>query len=139
MHWDFALIFLLLAVVLPLMGRARMRKLLAMPQVRSLESLAITAALCEEFLYRGFGMAALTRRVWPSVCVILATSLLFGLAHVYQGRGGFITPTVLGTVFAIERIAYDSPAPVTVSHSSVDVPAGLAGPPFLMRKDGASE
>src|SRR5213595_1427538 len=47
-------------------------------------ALAITAGLCEEFLYRGFAMAVLDHvglRAWAG---ILLSSVLFGLAHSYQ-------------------------------------------------------
>ncbi len=56
-------------------------------------ALAVTAGLCEEFLYRGFAMAALTRAGLPSWGVVLLSSVLFGLAHLYQGRGGLVEHT----------------------------------------------
>src|SRR5260370_23095859 len=51
-------------------------------------ALAITAGLCEEFLYRGFAMAVLVRAGLQAWAVVLISSILFGLAHSYQGRGG---------------------------------------------------
>src|SRR4029077_19467647 len=51
-------------------------------------ALSVTAGLCEEFLYRGFAMAALTRVGLPVAVVILISSVIFGLAHLYQGRAG---------------------------------------------------
>src|SRR5260370_34637374 len=44
MPWDFWLILAVLAVVLPLRGRARMKKVLAMPRVRSMERLVVYAS-----------------------------------------------------------------------------------------------
>src|SRR5580704_5249736 len=59
-------------------------------------ALAITAGLCEEFLYRGFAMAVLTRVGLPVWSVVLLSSILFGLAHLYQGRGGLVSTLVVG-------------------------------------------
>jgi membrane protease YdiL (CAAX protease family) len=226
MSWDIALIFFVLGVLLPWRGRARMKKLLGVPQVGTVErlvlyastigfqwlavavvawrawahgytaeelglaihgrtkifvaafvgastiatlqwlnlrrmgrlptksrgpvqaiaerilprstiemlpffALAITAGLCEEFLYRGFAMAVLVRMGSPVWAVILISSVLFGLAHLYQGRGGFFSTLVIGTVFGTGRMAYDSLIPVIFWHGAVDVVAGIAGPRYL--------
>lgn len=95
-------------------------------------ALAATAGICEEFLYRGFAMAALTHVGAPSWAVVAVSSILFGLAHIYQGRGGLISTLLIGTVFGIARIKYDSLAPVVSWHIAVDVVAGVAGPRFLL-------
>lgn len=96
-------------------------------------ALAITAGLCEEFLYRGFAMAALRRAGLPLWGVVLGSAVLFGLAHLYQGRGGLVGTLVLGAVFGAARIAYDSLLPVIVWHAAIDVVAGLAGPRYLLK------
>jgi membrane protease YdiL (CAAX protease family) len=96
-------------------------------------ALAITAGLCEEFLYRGFAMAVLTRVGLPVWSVVLLSSILFGLAHLYQGRGGLVSTLVVGTVLGSGRIAYDSLVPVIFWHSAIDVVAGIAGPRYLLR------
>jgi membrane protease YdiL (CAAX protease family) len=97
-------------------------------------ALAATAGLCEEFLYRGFAMAALTRAGLPTWSVVLLSSVLFGLAHLYQGRGGLISTLVIGTVFGTARIAYDGMVPVMVWHFAVDAVAGFAGPKYLLKR-----
>jgi membrane protease YdiL (CAAX protease family) len=96
-------------------------------------ALAITAGLCEEFLYRGFAMAMLSRVGFPVWAVVLLSSVLFGLAHLYQGRGGLVSTLVVGTVLGTGRIAYDSVVPVIFWHSAIDVVAGIAGPRYLLR------
>jgi uncharacterized protein len=226
MPWDFWLIFLVLGVLLPWRGRARMKKLLAMPQVSSTErlvlyaatiafqwlaaaivgwrvwahgysalqvglvlhgrtkiaiaalvgagviatlqwlnlrrvgrlplesrgplqaiaerilpqsavellpylALAITAGLCEEFLYRGFAMAALAHVGLPAWLVVLLSSLLFGLAHGYQGRGGMVMTFLVGLVLGVSRLAYNSLVPAIFWHTAVDMVAGLAGWRYL--------
>ena len=95
--------------------------------------LALTAGLCEEFLYRGFAMAALTRAGLPVWGVVLLSSVLFGLAHLYQGRGGIVSTLIIGTVFGTARIAYDGLVPVMAWHFAVDAVAGVAGPKYLVK------
>jgi CAAX protease family protein len=94
-------------------------------------ALAVTAGLCEEFLYRGFALAAFTRAGLPTWTVVLLSAILFGLAHLYQGRSGLLGTMILGLLFGIARIAYDSLVPVIVWHIAVDVVAGVAGPRYL--------
>jgi uncharacterized protein len=95
-------------------------------------ALALTAGLCEEFLYRGFAMAVLSRTGLPAGVVILLSSILFGLAHLYQGRAGFVSTTLLGILFGISRAALGSLVPVAAWHIGVDLVAGIAGPRYLI-------
>jgi membrane protease YdiL (CAAX protease family) len=94
-------------------------------------ALAVTAGVCEEFLYRGFAMAALTRMGLATWIVVIITSVLFGLAHTYQGRGGVAGTAVLGLVFGSTRALVQSLMPVVMWHAVIDLIAGIAGPKFL--------
>ena len=94
--------------------------------------LAVTAGLCEEFLYRGFTMAALARLSLPLWAVILLSSILFALAHLYQGRTGFVSTLIIGGLFGTARTVYDSLLPVMAWHAAFDAVAGLAGPKYLL-------
>src|SRR5216684_7561826 len=94
-------------------------------------ALAITAGLCEEFLYRGFAMAVLVQAGLRAWAVVLISSVLFGLAHSYQGRGGIAMTLLIGTILGTSRIAYDCLVPAVFWHSAVDVVAGTAGPRYL--------
>jgi membrane protease YdiL (CAAX protease family) len=96
-------------------------------------ALAVTAGLCEEFLYRGFAMAVLSRMGLPTATVILFSSIIFGLAHLYQGRSGLVSTMVLGILFGISRVALGSLIPVIVWHMGVDVVAGIGGPRYLIQ------
>jgi CAAX protease family protein len=228
MPWDFWLIFLALGVLLPWRGRSRMKKLLAMPHVSSMErlvlyastmafqwlavavvgwrlwahgytaaqlglpfhdrtrlgiaaivgavtigslqwlnlrrvgripvesrgplqaiaerilpqstvellpylALAVTAGLCEEFLYRGFAMAALAHAGLAAWLVVMVSSVLFGLAHSYQGRGGMVMTFAVGLVLGFSRLTYNSLVPAIFWHSAIDVVAGVAGRRYLTR------
>jgi CAAX protease family protein len=96
-------------------------------------ALAVTAGLCEEFLYRGFAMAALLRIGLQTWAVVLLSSVLFGLAHSYQGRGGILMTFLIGLVLGASRMAYGSLIPAIFWHTAVDVVAGTAGPRYLTR------
>ena len=100
-------------------------------------ALAITAGLCEEFLYRGFAMAVLVHVGLQAWAVVLLSSVLFGLAHSYQGRGGVVMTLLVGLLLGTSRIAYDSLVPAIFWHSAVDVVAGTAGPRYLTRSPTA--
>jgi membrane protease YdiL (CAAX protease family) len=94
-------------------------------------ALAVTAGVCEEFVYRGFVMAALGRAGIPGWAVLIASSILFGLAHAYQGRSGILGTTLMGMVFGLARWATMSLVPAMTWHAAVDLVAGIAGPRFL--------
>jgi len=101
-------------------------------------ALAITAGLCEEFLYRGFAIAVLLHIGLQAWAAVLVSSLLFGVAHSYQGRGGMVMTLLIGLVLGSSRLAYESLVPAIFWHSAVDVVAGAAGPRYLVPKRAGS-
>jgi uncharacterized protein len=96
--------------------------------------LALTAGICEEFLYRGFAIASLKQAELPVWGVVLISAFLFGLAHLYQGRGGFAGTLILGLLFGYARLSLGTLIPVIAWHVGVDIVAGVAGPRFLVRE-----
>ena len=102
-------------------------------------ALSVTAGLCEEFLYRGFAMATLSRAGLPVGVVILVSSVIFGLAHLYQGRAGFVSTMVLGLLFGASRAALGSLVPAVAWHTGVDLVAGIAGPRYLVQCKAVTE
>ena len=102
-------------------------------------ALAITAGLCEEFLYRGFAMAVLLHVGLQAWAVVLLSSVLFGLAHSYQGRGGMGMTLLIGLILGASRLAYGSLVPAIFWHSAVDVVAGTAGPRYLTPKGAGGQ
>src|SRR5258708_36151431 len=91
-------------------------------------ALAVPAGVCEEFPYRGFALAAIIRAGLPVWAAVVISSVLFGLAHIYQGRGGSVSTMLLGVLFGTARIVCHSLVPVVLWHSAVDLVAGVAGP-----------
>src|SRR5277367_1699749 len=102
-------------------------------------ALAVTAGICEEFLYRGFAMAALARSGLPVWTTVVISSLLFGVAHLYQGRSGLLGTTLLGLIFGFARVGLGSLAPVMAWHAAVDVVAGITGPRYLIHNKIVNE
>lgn len=96
-------------------------------------ALALTAGICEEFLYRGFAMATLSRAGIMPWAVVIISSVLFGLAHAYQGRSGVFGTTLMGLVLGAARLGLQSLVPVAMWHAAVDIVAGIAGSRYLLR------
>jgi uncharacterized protein len=94
--------------------------------------LSLTAGICEEFLFRGFVMAALFRAGLAAWLVVILSSAMFGVAHLYQGKGGSLGTGILGTLFALVRLVYRSLLPAVVWHAVLDIVAGIAGARFLL-------
>ena len=95
--------------------------------------LSLTAGVCEEFLFRGFVMAALLRAGLGTWLVVILSSAMFGLAHLYQGKGGSLGTGILGAIFALARILSKSLLPAIMWHSVLDIVAGIAGMRFLLK------
>lgn len=116
------------------------RKLMPQTLVESLAFLALvaTVALCEEFLYRGFVLAALEDAAGSTLLAALGSAAWFALAHLYQGRRGLASTFVVGLIFAAARLGTASLAPTVFAHLVVDLVAGLAGPRLLGFAIGSS-
>ncbi len=100
-------------------------------------ALAATAALCEEFLYRGFVYAAFTRATGGSVLTaIVASATFFALAHLYQGRQGLRATFVVGLILGLVRFCTASLVPCIAAHFFADLTAGLAARPILAKAAG---
>lgn len=101
-------------------------------------ALVCTVSLCEEFLYRGFIYSAFLRIAagWAIVAV-LGSAILFGLAHLYQGRRGVVSTFLLGVVIAAARLWTGSLIPGIIAHFVVDLVGGLAIPRELLREEEA--
>jgi membrane protease YdiL (CAAX protease family) len=83
--------------------------------------LAFTAGFCEEFLYRGYLLniaASATKSLWVG---LLISSILFGFAHLYQGRKGVIGTSIGGLVFGLIFLASRSLLPGQLLHTAMDL------------------
>jgi uncharacterized protein len=98
--------------------------------------LVATVSLCEEFLYRGFAFALFLRIFHGSAVALVASSLLFGIGHLYQGRRGVFLTFALGIVFGLARIFSGSLVPGIIAHFTVDLLAGFASPGAIFAAGG---
>ena len=101
-------------------------------------ALAITAGVCEEFVYRGFAIAAFSKAGVPLWLAVIASSILFGLAHAYQGRNGIVSTGIFGVLLAVGRLAFGSLVPVMMWHAGLDLAAGIAAPRYLLKEPVSS-
>ena len=109
-----------------LLPETRREKLLAVL------TLAPTAAVCEEFLYRGYLLAQLSRWFEPLPWAWIGSSVAFGLAHAYQGFNGMVRAALLGALLAYPVICLGSLYPAMVAHFVIDAVAlAWLGPRFL--------
>lgn len=93
--------------------------------------LVLTVSTCEEFLYRGFMFAVLQNLFRSTVVALIASSIFFGVGHLYQGRRGIIMTSLLGVIFGLARVYTGSLVPGVIAHFVVDFLAGFAAPGSL--------
>jgi uncharacterized protein len=96
-------------------------------------ALVATVSVCEEFIYRGFALRAFEDWSHSTLIGILCSSLLFSLAHIYQGRRGLISTFTVGVLFAGIRTWTGSLFPPIAAHFVADLTVGLLAPARIRR------
>lgn len=84
---------------------------------------SITAGVCEEILYRGFGISYL-RWLSPGLGhagLIWVTAAAFGFAHLYQGPRNVLLTGLAGAGFAWVTLATGTLLPAMIIHALVDL------------------
>ena len=87
---------------------------------------SISAGLCEEFLYRGWLLSLFSAALGSVWLGLLVSSILFGLAHVYQGPKAIPGTGIFGIILGILFIVSGSLIPGQLLHTVVDLNNGLA-------------
>ncbi len=82
-----------------------------------------TAAICEEFLYRGFLVAELSLWFHSFILATAVSSVVFGMAHAYQGLSGIVRAALLGALLSIPVIRLGTIFPSMASHFLIDAVA----------------
>jgi uncharacterized protein len=84
---------------------------------------SLTAGICEEILYRGFLIRYLADNPWHlGVWMALGTSsVVFGLAHSYQGVAGIVGTAAIGAALAVMFVVSGSLWLPMVIHALVDL------------------
>lgn len=83
---------------------------------------SLTAGITEEIIYRGFLFFSLSY-LFPDLSiwlVLILSSIIFGLAHTYQGISGVVRTALIGLWFSIVYIGIGSIIPVIFFHALVD-------------------
>ena len=91
---------------------------------RGFQFLSIAAGINEEILFRGFliGVMAMFMPLWVAA---IAATLLFTLAHIYQGMAGMMRILPISASLAALFVIGGSLWPVIILHILVDSAAGL--------------
>jgi len=101
---------------------------LLMPRTRREKAWAIawvapTAALTEEFLYRGYLFAVITGALHSTNWAWALSSAAFGLAHIYQKPNGIVRAGLLGFLLAWPVVRTASLYPSILAHFLIDTAA----------------
>jgi uncharacterized protein len=102
---------------------------------RTFMAVAVTAGICEEIIFRGFGISYV-KWLLPganSLVVILIIGAAFGVAHSYQGRRNVVVTGVLGGLLAWITILSGTLLPAMAIHFAIDLrpaflPASITEP-----------
>jgi membrane protease YdiL (CAAX protease family) len=87
--------------------------------------MALTAGVCEEFLYRGCLLNVFGAALGSLWLGLLVSSIAFAFAHAYQGRDGVIGSGGLGLVFGLVFLIIRSVFPLQVVHALINVVNGI--------------
>jgi membrane protease YdiL (CAAX protease family) len=85
--------------------------------------LALTAGTCEEIIFRGF-LLAVVAWLHPSATTTqaaVATAVVFGLAHLYQGPRGVVLTGIVGYLFAVMALQTGSLLLPMILHVLIDI------------------
>ncbi len=84
---------------------------------------SLSAGICEEIIFRGFLLRHFAQLGggMPTVAALVASSLIFGLAHVYQGAKGVAGSTVGGLVLGLLFLVSGSLLACIVLHGLLDI------------------
>lgn len=97
--------------------RTKLLDMAPSPNVASLLLFAVFTGFFEELLFRGFLMTRLTALFKSKWAGFAISSILFGLAHLYQGAMGVVQTAALGFLFGGLVLLFRSIWPAIVAHA----------------------
>jgi len=105
-------------------------------ELRWFGAVSLTAGFCEEFLYRGYFIWALSPWLgwWGGAAVSLA---FFAAGHAYQGWSGVLRTGIVGALFTAVVAVFGSLWPAIALHAVVDLGGGIMA--WLALSDGSPE
>ncbi|MEU9864658.1 type II CAAX endopeptidase family protein [Streptomyces sp. NPDC047971] len=84
---------------------------------------AIQNSVLEEVIVVGYLLRRLGQLGWTPMAALVASSVLRGSYHLYQGIGGFIGNVVMGVVFVLLYRRWGRVGPLVVAHALLDIVA----------------
>jgi membrane protease YdiL (CAAX protease family) len=89
-------------------------------------AVAITAGFVEELIYRGFLIWYLNS-YFHWIVAVLTSVLIFGIAHAYQGKSGFVKATIVSVCLAGLYLWSGSLIGPIILHAMLDLTSGMIG------------
>ena len=80
-------------------------------------------AVVEEVIVGGYLLHRLAQLGWRPWTAVLASALLRGSYHLYQGLGGFLGNVAMGLIFARLYQRWGRTMPMIIAHSLIDTVA----------------
>ena len=96
-------------------------------------ALSATAGICEEIVFRGFLIHALTLATGSVTLALLLSSCVFGVVHAYQSPLGAVRAALLGALLALPLVFHGSIVPAILAHTLIDILSGLWLARWLLR------
>ncbi|MFB7218860.1 CPBP family intramembrane glutamic endopeptidase [Streptomyces sp. NPDC056227] len=84
---------------------------------------ALQNAVLEEVIVVGYLLRRLGQLGWTPMAALVASSMLRGSYHLYQGIGGFIGNMVMGVVFVLLYRRWGRVGPLVAAHALLDIGA----------------
>jgi membrane protease YdiL (CAAX protease family) len=84
---------------------------------------AVQNAVLEEVIVVGYLLRRLGQLGWSPMAALVASSVLRGSYHLYQGAGGFVGNMAMGVVFVLLYRRWGRVGPLVVAHSLLDIGA----------------
>jgi membrane protease YdiL (CAAX protease family) len=106
------------ALVLHLLPQSRTERI-------AFAGLSLTAGITEEFVFRGFLLAALLTATGSLPISVAIATIVFGWAHAYQQPGGAVRAATLGALLALPPVLAGSVVPSMIAHTCIDLIGGL--------------
>ncbi len=80
-------------------------------------------AFLEEVVVVGYLITRLREMSWSVPAAIIASALIRGSYHLYQGFGGFVGNAIMGVIFALVYVRWKRVSPLICAHTILDVVA----------------
>lgn len=84
---------------------------------------ALQNAVVEEVIVVGYLLRRLGQLGWTPAAALLASSLLRGTYHLYQGIGGFVGNLAMGVIFVLLYRRWGRVMPLVIAHALIDIVA----------------